>query len=66
MAWKVVVDIAPKTIEGTNGCHKYVFRHCRTKKEADMTARELNALKHQFSGTATVERCDTSCSIVTE
>lgn len=30
--WKVVVDIAPKTIEGTKGCHKYVFGTYKTNE----------------------------------
>lgn len=59
MKWKVIVDIAPKTIDGTSGCHQYVFGYYRTKREADMIAAELNAHKHQFSGIATVERSAT-------
>lgn len=59
MTWKVVVGIAPKTIEGTNGCHKYVFAYYGTKREAERIATELNAIRDQFSGTATVERSAT-------
>lgn len=40
--WKVVVDIAPKTIEGTKGCHKYVFGAYKTKKEAEKIINEIN------------------------
>lgn len=40
--WKVVVDIAPKTIEGTKGCHKYVFGTYKTKKEAEKIINEIN------------------------
>ena len=40
--WKVVVDIAPKTIEGTKGCHKYVFGTYKTKREAEKIINEIN------------------------
>ena len=39
--WEVVVDIAPRIIQGTNGCHKYVFGAYKTKREADETAWKL-------------------------
>ena len=42
MKWKVVIDISPKTIEGTNGCHRYVYRWCKTKREADGIANKIN------------------------
>ena len=42
--WEVVVDIAPRTIKGTNGCHKYVFDAYKTKREADDMAWKLRAL----------------------
>lgn len=42
--WKVIVDILPKTIEGTKGCHKYVFGTYKTKKEAEKITNEINEL----------------------
>lgn len=33
MKYIVVVDIAPRTIKGTNDCHKYVFGKYETKKK---------------------------------
>lgn len=40
--WKVTVDISPRTIDGTKGCHKYVFGEYKTKKEAKRIANEIN------------------------
>ena len=39
--WEVAVDIAPRTIKGTNGCHKYRFGVYKTKREAEETAGQL-------------------------
>lgn len=39
---KVIVDIAPRTIEGTKGCHKYIFDEYKTKKEAQKITDEIN------------------------
>lgn len=54
MRYRVIVDISPRTIPGTNGCHKYVFKYFRTKREADASAEALNAAKD--FGKATVEK----------
>ena len=54
MKWKVVVDIFPRMIEGTNGCHKYVHSWHDTKKEADNIAAQIN--ENGKLGKATVER----------
>lgn len=43
--WKVIIDISPEIIKGTNGCHKYVFNTYKTKKEANKTAEEINKNK---------------------
>lgn len=40
--YKVIVDIAPKTIPGTNRCHKYVFGEYKTKKEAQSISSVIN------------------------
>ena len=53
MKWRVVVDIAPKTIEGTNGCHKYVFGRYKTKKEAKRIVEDIIS---NNLGIATVEK----------
>ena len=50
----VIVDISPRTIKGTHGCHKYVFNEYRTKHEAEAVAEALNALKD--FGKATVKK----------
>lgn len=42
--WKVIVDISPKTIKGTKGCHKYVFDTYKTKNEAEKITNEINKL----------------------
>lgn len=42
--WKVIVDIYPKTIKGTKGCHKYVFDKYKTKMEATQITDEINKL----------------------
>ena len=44
MKYKVIVDIAPKTIKGTNRCHKYVFDSYKTKKEACEIRDRINSL----------------------
>ena len=41
MKWKVVVDIAPRIVEGTKGCHKFVFGYYKTKRDATYVANEL-------------------------
>ena len=53
MKWSVVVDISPKTIRGTNRCHKYLFDQYKTKKEATFMAAELERLNY---GKATDEK----------
>lgn len=40
--WEVVVDITPRTIAGTKGCHKYVFGEYKTKKCAEKIKNEIN------------------------
>lgn len=40
--WEVVVDITPRTIAGTKGCHKYVFGKYKTKKCAEKIKNEIN------------------------
>lgn len=55
MKYKVIVDIYPRKIKGTNGCHKYVFDEYRTKREAEAAAEALNAAK-DFKGKAIVEK----------
>lgn len=52
--YKVIVDIAPKVVSGTNGCHKYVFSEYKTKKEAMETCNTINALRHK--GVATIQK----------
>ena len=52
--YTVIVDISPKTIPGTKGCHKYVFNDYRTKKEAVKVAAKINA--NRLMGVATVEK----------
>ena len=52
--WKVIVDIAPKIIKGTNGCHKYVFDTYKTKKEALKKKDMINSLGDM--GTAYIEK----------
>lgn len=54
MKWMIVIDIAPKVIEGTNGCHTYVFDYCKTKREATRVTEEINAVGS--FGMAFVER----------
>lgn len=54
MKYRVIVDISPRTIEGINGCHKYVFGSYKTKKEADRVSAEIN--KTKGAGKATVEK----------
>ena len=53
MKYLVVVDIAPKMIKGTNGCHKYVFGEYKTKREALYFAAQAEKLGF---GSASVER----------
>ena len=55
MEWKVVVDIAPRIIPGTNGCHKFVYGYYRTMAQAFKAAEEINLL--ECAGKATVEMC---------
>lgn len=52
--WNVVVDIAPRTIEGTKGCHEYVFDTFFTKKEAIEIRDRINSLGNM--GKAYVEK----------
>lgn len=53
MKYMVIVDISPRTIEGTKRCHKYVFGEYKTKREASYFAAEIERLG---MGTATIER----------
>lgn len=43
--WKVMVDISPRTIDGTKGCHIYVFGEYKTKKEAKRIVNEINEMR---------------------
>lgn len=52
--FKVVVDIFPKTISGTNKCHKYIFGRYDTKKEAQKTVDAINELGKL--GNASIEK----------
>lgn len=52
--YKVIVDIAPKTIPGTNGCHKYVFETYKTKKAATAVMEQIN--NTEGFGTAIIEK----------
>ena len=52
--YKVVVDIYPRTIQGTNGCHKYVFDSYKTKKQAQKVSDEIN--ENGTLGKACVEK----------
>ena len=45
MKYKVVVDVAPNTIDGTSGCHKYVFGEYKTKGEAARISEMINGIK---------------------
>ena len=59
MMWKVIVDISPRTIEGTNGCHKYVWGHYKTKREAVLMCNDINSpLSNGILGVATFEKED--------
>ena len=40
--WKVVCDMFPDTVPGTNGCHKYVLCEVKTKREAQRIADEIS------------------------
>lgn len=53
--YKVIVDIAPKTISGTNGCHKYVFGEYKTKKAAQSVSATINS-STGYIGVATIEK----------
>ena len=53
--YKVIVDIAPKTISETNGCHKYVFGEYKTKKEAQSVSAAINS-STGYKGVATIEK----------
>ena len=53
--YKVIVDIAPKTIPGTNGCHKYVFGEYKTKREALKVIAEINA-SNLYKKIVTIEK----------
>ena len=52
--YRVIVDISPKTIPGTNGCHEYVFGEYKTRREAFRVSEEINRTKD--AGTAVVEK----------
>ena len=54
--YSVIVDIAPKTISDTNGCHKYVFNSYNTKKEAISIMNQIN--ENGTMGIATVEKSE--------
>lgn len=53
MKWKVMCDMFPNTIPGTNGCHKYVLCEAKTKREAQRIADEITKTT---SETAWVEK----------
>ena len=53
--YKVIVDIAPRTIAGTNGCHKYVFGRYCTKKETISVMESINNAE-KYIGIATMEK----------
>lgn len=53
--YKVIVDIAPRTIAGTNGCHKYVFGRYCTKKETISVMESINNAE-KYIGVATMEK----------
>ena len=40
--YKVVIDIYPRMISGTNGCHKFVYDHYKTKREAVKISDAIN------------------------
>lgn len=44
MSWKVIVDISPKTIQGTKDCHEYVFDVYKNKKEACEVRDRINSI----------------------
>lgn len=52
--YKVIVDISPNVIPGTNGCHEYVFGEYNTRKEALRISQEINRTKE--AGTAVIEK----------
>lgn len=52
--WKVVVDMTPNTVPGTNGCHKYVLGRYKTKREAEGVKERFNGIAEKES--ATVEK----------
>lgn len=55
--YKVVVDIAPRTIDGTKGCHEYVWDYYKTKREANHMAQGINSpLTGGHLGVARVEK----------
>lgn len=54
MKYAVVINIAPRVIEGTAGCHEYLFEYCRTKKEATLLADSINRVS--TLGIARVEK----------
>lgn len=57
MKYKVIVDISPRTIPGTKGCHKYVWGYYKTKREAVAMAKDINSpLSGGYLGTARVEK----------
>lgn len=54
MKYRVAVDVAPNTIEGTSGCHKYVFGEYETKGEAVRISEMINRTKG--AGRANIEK----------
>lgn len=56
MKWNVIVDVKPHYIEGTEGCHRYVFGTYKTKKQADEICNGINSLKSL--GKASVKKED--------
>lgn len=42
--YKVVVDVFPAVLSGTDGCHKYVFDYYRTKRSAEEVASAINSI----------------------
>lgn len=52
--YRVIVDISPNMIPGTNGCHEYVFGEYETRKDALRVSQKINRTKG--AGTATIEK----------
>lgn len=42
--YKVVVDVFPVVLSGTDGCHRYVFDYYKTKGSAEEAAHAINSI----------------------